>query len=197
MAFWMFFASAIGGPFVDAQILDRVLAVVDGRPITQSDLAAAIRLRLVSPAPTGDAEAQVLERLIERHLMLAEVERYAPPEPADTEVDKRLADIERQAGAQLPQVLQQTGIGLDSLRRYVRDDLRIEAYLQQRFGAVLPSEQEILQYYRDHAAEFSQSTFDQVHDRARSSLVAERRAGLIGEWVAGLRRRANINVLPR
>jgi cytidylate kinase len=129
--------------------------------------------------------------------MLAEVERYAPPEPPAADVDKRVGELRAQAGSQFDQILQQTGMSLDQLRRSVRDDLRIDAYLQQRFGPIAPSEQDILQYYREHAAEFPEATFDQAHDRVRAALVAERRAGTIRDWVAGLRRRANINVLPR
>jgi hypothetical protein len=186
-----------GFPPLGAQVLDRILAVVDGVPITQSDVAAAIRLGLVPGFATPNPVSAVLDRLIERHLMLAEVERYAPPEPSEAEVDRRLAEVRGRAGAHLEEVLQQTGLSGDQLRRYVRDDIRIEAYLQQRFGAIVPSEQDILQHYREHAAEFPGATFDQVHDRVRSALVAERRAATILDWVAGLRRRANINVLPR
>jgi parvulin-like peptidyl-prolyl isomerase len=190
-------ALAAGSSAARAQVIDRILAVVDGVPITQSDVAAAMRLGLVRVPGTADPSAAVLDRLIERRLMLAEVERYAPPVPADADVDRRGAEIRSQVGAQFEAILEQTGMSLDQLRHYVRDDLRIDTYLQQRFGAIVPSEQDILQYYREHAAEFPQATFDQAHDRARGALVAERRAGTIRDWVAGLRRRANINVLPR
>ncbi|MEP6914485.1 MAG: hypothetical protein ABJC89_02525 [Acidobacteriota bacterium] len=197
IAIGVFLGLAYGHLYLHAQVVDRILAVVDGGPITQSDVAAAIRLRLVRPAPGGDPVSSVLDRLIERHLMLAEVERYAPPEPAEAAVESRLGEIRSQVGPLLEPTLQQTGLSADQLRRHLRDDLRIDTYLQQRFGAIVPSEPDILQYYRTHAADFPQTAFDQAHDRALAALVAERRAATIGEWVAGLRRRANINVLPR
>ena len=100
--------------------------------------------------------------------MLAEVDRYAPPEPAAAEIDRRVADIRARAGTEFERVLFLGGIGLEQLRREVRDDLRIDAYLQQRFGAAEPSGDETRQ-----------------------------RAGTINEWLTGLRRRANISVLPR
>jgi hypothetical protein len=197
IAIWLLLGSGYGPLRADAQLLDRILAVVDGVPIMQSDVAATIRLRLVRPSAGADPVASVLDRLIERRLMLAEVERYAPPEPAEAEVDRRLTEITSQAGPLVEPTLQQTGLSRDQLRRYVRDDLRIDAYVQQRFGAIVPSEQELLEYYREHAAEFPRMTFDQAHGLARDALVAERRAATITDWVAGLRRRANINVLPR
>jgi hypothetical protein len=179
------------------EVIDRILAVVNGAPITHSDLVGAVRLGFVRPQGTADQTTAVLDRLIERGLMLAEVDRYAPPEPAAADIDAKVADTRARAGEQFDPVLLQTGMSLDQLRRRIRDDLRIEAYLQQRFGAISPTDEEILQYYREHAADFSQWTFDQVHDRVRAALVADRRAGTIRDWVAGLRRRANINVLPR
>ena len=52
-----------------------------GDPITLSDVAAASRLGIVTPANGGD-QSQVLELLIERRLQLIEVNRYLPPEPS-------------------------------------------------------------------------------------------------------------------
>jgi hypothetical protein len=179
-----------------ADIIDRVLAVVDGTPITQSDVAAAARLGLIHAGAADSPSAAALDALIDRRLMLGEVDRYAPADPADSEVDAKLAEIRARAGAQFDAILAQTGIGLVQLRHQIRDDLRIESYLQQRFGAVLPSEEQILQYYREHAAEFPQAGFNAAHDAVRAALVADRRAVVIRDWLAGLRRRANINVLP-
>jgi hypothetical protein len=190
LAAWLVSATAV----VRAEIIDRILAVVDGAIVMQSDVAAAVRLGLVPAAAALDA-------LIERRLILSEVDRYAPPDPSDVEIDRHVADIRTRAGSQFDAILLQTGMAADQLRREVRDDLRIEAYLQQRFGGVLPTEEEILQYYRDHPADFTQNgtvrSFDVAHDGASASLVAERRGATIREWVAGLRRRANVNVLPR
>ncbi len=71
-----------------AQIIDRVLAVVGGEPITLSDVTAAERFGLV-PAPDagGDRVQSGMNALIERQLQLIEVNRYVPPEPRDSEID--------------------------------------------------------------------------------------------------------------
>ena len=188
------------GAGVRAQIIDRILAVVDGEIVTQSDVAVALRLGLV-PAAAPDAASAVLDALIERRLMMAEVDRYAMPAPPEADVDRRVGEIRARAGAEFGAILLQGGISEDQLRRHVRDELRIDAYLQQRFGAMQPSEEEILQYYRDHPAAFSQNgvvrPFNDAHDVARAALVAERRGATIRDWIAGLRKRANVNVLPR
>ena len=184
-----------------AEVIDRIVAVVDGAPITQSDVTAAIKLGLVrEPA---DPLAAVLNRLIERRLMLKEVDRYAPPDPPGADVARMIFEIQARAGspAQFDAILLQTGIGFDQLRRHVRDDLRIESYLQQRFGAVQPTEEEILQYYREHTAELTQGgvlrPFEEAHDVVKAAIVAERRAATIRDWLADLRRRANVSIALR
>lgn len=184
-----------------AEVIDRILAVVDGALITQSDAAAAIRLGLV--AGPADPLAAVVDRLIERRLLLREVDRYAPPDPQEADVDRAVIEIRGRTGtpAQFEAILLHTGFSLDQLRRHVRDDLRIEAYLQQRFGTVQPTEEEIQLYYREHAAQFTQGgvvrPLGEARDVVKAALVAERRAETIRGWLADLRRRANVNIVLR
>src|ERR1700730_11047463 len=62
-----------------AEIIDRVLANVGGGVIMQSDVTMAFELGLVTVGETDDPIAAVLSQLIDRRLVLAEVDRYAPP----------------------------------------------------------------------------------------------------------------------
>ena len=78
-----------------AEVIDRILAVVDTQIVTLSDARAALKFRLVPEDVSVDPIAAVLQRLIDRRLMLAEVDRYAPPEPAPAAVDAAMAVIER------------------------------------------------------------------------------------------------------
>lgn len=194
--------AVVAGGVLRGEIIDRVLAVVDNSVITQSDVVAAMRLGLEKAPGAADPTSAVLDSLIERRLMLAEAERYAPPEPSDADVNLRLEQVRLSfpSADAFRAVLAQTGLDEAQLRRHVRDDLRIDAYLQQRFGsAVQPSEEQTLDYYRAHPDQFSRAgtlrPYDDAHDDARRALVAERRRALIRDWVAGLRRRADISVL--
>ncbi len=64
-----------------------------------------------------------------------------------------------------------------------------------------PSDDEITQYYRDHQTAFTRNgvaaPLDEVREPIRTTLMAERRGATIRDWIAGLRRRANVTVLPR
>ena len=184
-----------------AEIIDRILAVVNGTLIMQSDVIMAVRLGLAPQSTASDAVAVPLDALIERRLVLEEVDRYAPPDPAQTDVDRRLADVRARAGSAFDSILRDSGISVDQLRRQIRDDLRIDAYLLQRFGGVQPSDDEIQQYYREHQPTFTRNgavrPIEEVRDLVRAELIANQRAGMIKDWITGLRRRATINVLPR
>ena len=120
-----------------AEIIDRVLAVVGGQLITLTDVTAARDLRLVAPATGDDQIRDLLTKLIDRELVLAEVERYAPPEPTadavDTEVGRVRARFESDEA--FNGALVRSGIDEKHLRETLRQDLRIRAYLDQRFAA--------------------------------------------------------------
>lgn len=121
-----------------AEVIDRLMAVVSGRAITLSDVNGALLFRLVDPpAETKDPAGYVVERLVDRTLMLAEVDRFQPPEPDPVEITIRVDALQRGAGsaAAFDKLLAVTGMARDQLRRYIRDDLRIATYLNQRFGA--------------------------------------------------------------
>lgn len=117
------------------EILDRTLALVGGQPITLSDVRAAIALGLVEGA-TGDLN-DMIARLVDRELILREVQRYAPPAPSDRAVEARLAEITRRFASPLAlmNVLETYAFTEARLRAWVRDDLRTEGYLAQRFAS--------------------------------------------------------------
>jgi hypothetical protein len=119
-----------------AEILDRVLAVVAGRLIMLSDVAVSRDLRLVPPPTGGDPVRDVLTKLIDRELVLAEVDRYAPPEPAAEAVDREVQRVRARfaSQAELDDALARSGSDEKHLRETLRQDLRIRAYLDQRFA---------------------------------------------------------------
>lgn len=151
------------GPASAAEVIDRVMAVVNRQPILLSDVNAAMLFQLVPRSEVGDPVASTLDRLIERALILEEVERYQPPEPAPEEIEKRVDAIRQRLGTAeaCQKALASVGMTDPQLRSHLRDDLRSVTYINQRFGEADPD--------------------------ARETLIAE--------WVASLRRRAEVTVL--
>jgi len=182
--------------FAQDVVVDRVLATVDTRMVTLSDVRAVRALGLVVPPQGTDATTAILNALVDRVLVLEEVERYAPPDPETATVDRGVAAIRSAHASSYDAALSSAGLDESFVRHWVRNDLRIESYLSQRFAGVLePSDDDIETYRRAHAA---QAGAGQPLDDAsvRTAVVAERRAALVREWIDGLRSRASVTLAP-
>ena len=180
------------------QLLDRTLALVGGQPITQSDARAAVALGLIDAA--NGSIADLTTRLVDRELVLREVQRYAPPAPAESVVEARLAEVRQRLAGSLSKILADHGFTETRLRAWIRDDLRTQAYLAQRFAsASLPSDAEVAAVYARQRAEFDTKglTFEQAAPIVREQLIEERRRELIVDWVADLRRRTDVVILQQ
>jgi hypothetical protein len=180
------------------EIIDRVLAVAGGNLIMLSDVRAALELGFVSPGSAPDPVREVLSRLIDRALMLAEVDRYAPPEPSAEAVDRAVQAVRLRFStpAAFATALARVGMSDRYLRETLREDLRIRAYLDQRFTVVAPTDDDLGRYYRDHPDVFTRNgrvvPFDEARQDVGQAVVSDRRRALVDEWMAGLRRRAEI-----
>jgi hypothetical protein len=184
------------------ELLDRALAIVGGQVITLSDVQTMLKLGLVEGGSESDPIGVATARLIDRALMLREVERYAPPEPGAELIDSRLAVARDRAGSPeaFAAVLAGGGMPEPRLREWIRDDYRIAGYLDQRFAAAgTPTDQEILGYYNDHVDEFVRGglSYEEAAGLIRDRLTGERRGELITDWLSDLRRRAEIVYVKR
>jgi hypothetical protein len=178
-----------------------VLAVAAGDVITLADVTAARAFGLVPAPPGPDPIGETLARLIDRSLMLTEVDRYAPPEPNPTDIDVEFATVRARfpSDAAFDGALARVGMDEKYLRETLRQNLRIRGYIGQRFTVPPPGDDDLTAYYRSHLAAFSENgqpvAFADARSRLVDAVVAERREGLVNTWVAGLRRRAEVTNL--
>jgi hypothetical protein len=127
-------ALAQGGP----ELIERTLAIIGGQAITLTDVRAAMALGLIEVPVGADPVPAATKLLIERALVLREVERYAPAEPSDADIEARV----RTTVARYPTIeafraaLAAVAFSDDELRAWARDDLRMAAYIEQRFTDV-------------------------------------------------------------
>ena len=186
-------------PLGAQQLLDRVVARVNGEVVTLTDVKAAVALGVVE-VPAGAGEADAIQALIDRQLVLAEVARFAPPEPSAADVARETARLTARVGPRLAAVMESTGIDEARIRDVSRDTLRIQAYLDQRFGTTEQlTEEEVAQYYRIHPDEFTRDgtlmPFTQAKPLARERAGAERRGSQVAQWVRDLRARGEVAVM--
>ena len=128
--------------------------------ITLSDATAALKLGLVPPpAPGADACSHHARRA---HLPPARTGRSESLSAAGAAGRGRRRAARgdprprRHARGVARRHWREAGLSEEQLRLRLRDDLRIEAFLAQRFGSTRqPSDQELQDYYRVHQADYT------------------------------------------
>jgi hypothetical protein len=167
------------GESAPSQLVDRVLAVVGTEVITLSDTY-----------------------LINRTLMLDDVNRYTAPEPDSKAIASGLEKLKARfpSSADFEAALARTAMTEERLRGFVRDSLRIEGAIDQRFGgAATPTEQEITRYYQEHQETFARDgrvpALEEIRAEVSERASAARREALVSDWIERLKRRTEITVL--
>ena len=189
----------IGQPAAAQKVLDRVVARVGNTPIMQTDLVAARSVGVLdAPAgPAGDAEA--LDRMIERQLVLGELARIPGPEPDASDVDAEVAKMTAAAGPRLQEILQAAGLDERRFREIGRDTVRIRIYFQEKFPPVPVSDGDARRYYALHPEEFTRGgvtlPFAEVEASVREAVAAAGRGTRVTRWLETLRNRVEVVIL--
>jgi peptidyl-prolyl cis-trans isomerase SurA len=142
--------------------LDRVVASVDGDPITVHDLktfAAINKVTLSDPGDTNSPETRVvLKGVISERLLESEVKKYKD-QIDDRQVDEYISNFEQSNGmtdAQLRAQLQSQGHTYEEFRKHSRLELQKMIMIQKEVrGKVNISPDEVKAYYDAHPEEFS------------------------------------------
>ena len=181
-------------------LIDRVLVRVNGDIVTLSDVRQARLLKLV-PAAAGTDDA-IADAIVSRRLMLVEIARYSTSEPAPDALAQRRKEWESSlgTGANVSDLLRRGGMTDAMISTWLRDDLRIQAYLDRRFPqSTIPRRDALLKYYQDHLPEFTQNgeviPFDTAEPKVREKVAGETRAKQIAQWIDGLKSRADITYI--
>jgi len=172
----------------DVRLMDSVLAEVDSRPVTLSDVALARALGVLGLEPSaGPITDTELERYLEAQLALREAGQLAV-EVSSADVDRAW---ESAGGAALAARLEAVGIEPVWARRLLEADLRVDRFVDLRFRAF---------------AFVTEFDVDEVlgpgsHDAATRARTRERlRAAKIAEafatWKEDVRQRISIRQLP-
>jgi hypothetical protein len=187
-------AIALSAAPLSAQLLDQIVARVNGSAITQTDINAAVGLGVIEAATA-------VQQMVDRQLMIVEVARFPPDSPTEAAIDALVARMKAHAGAGYDALLTRNGVDERRVRDMARDTLRIEAYVDQRFGSsAQASAQDARDYYERNREQFTRNgvlaPFESVEAAARQGASAERRTAAVGQWLQGLRTRGDV-VIPR
>jgi hypothetical protein len=184
-------------------IIDKVVATVDGQIIMLSDVRAVTELGVLVMGSNEGSETQATFRLINRILILVEVDRFVVSEPRQTEIQRRIDEVKEHhlTVKAFETAWKSVGMTEERLYRLIRNDLRIESYLRQRFTSTEePTNAELVQHHKENQDLYIRSgsriLFNDVRELVRDDLLEERRQVIIQNWIARLRESVEIVYVP-
>ena len=187
-----------------ATLRDRIVAVVDGDPILDSDVERALVLSGSPPANGAGAAAQrrkVLDGLVEERLRIHEVERYGFEQVPVELIARHVEQIRARFASEeeLQRRLRDLGMTQEGLEQLVAQQLQVLVYVDELLGArVFVGLEEIEAYYQETLAPRLRAEgkpvppLDDVREEIREVLRQQRLNEELLRWTADLRRRADV-----
>jgi len=146
-----------------ARVVDRVVAVVNGEPITLSDLKKAI---LVMDEPKQGVD-DLLQEVIEDRLLLQEARRLGL-RVRDQEVDHTIQEFMKRHGMShqaMEEGVQRQGMSWRQYREFVRREmLKARLVDQEVRSAVRVTEEEMRRFWKEHPERFREPERVHVQD---------------------------------
>jgi hypothetical protein len=191
---------------LNATIIDRIAIVVRDGIIKDSDIDRDIRVVdfLNQEKLTFDDNARrtAANRLIDQSLIQREIQvgEYRTAIDADAEHLLEKTQKERhQSPALFATALNNYGLTREQLKGYLRWQLTVLRFIDERFGpSIQVTDEEVQQYYRDHASEFRSAstgqtrTLDDARQDIRNTLTEQRVNKQFEAWLQARRKSANI-----
>jgi peptidyl-prolyl cis-trans isomerase SurA len=197
-------------------VLDRVVAVVNGRAILSSDLREETQLSILEPNG-GDAGAETpqeaLQRLISRTLIRQQIreEDARSTEPTAEDISQRLAEIRKQlpicvrencsTDAGWADFLKKHDLTERRVRAYLRGRMEILRFIEMRFKqGIQISQQDVEVYYRNtlvpqYQAGQAVPPMNAVAPRIEEILLQQQVNSMFSGWLESLRNQGEVEVL--
>lgn len=142
------------GPTTGGEVVDRMMATINGQLITYTDLLWQLALEPGTPLDRSRSEdlRRVMETVIDQQIIYHEAEKLPHIHADDREVEPALAELVRLFPSQAEFQRRVASVGLTSgqLREIVRARVEIEKYINFRFRSfTVVTPQEVEGHYRD------------------------------------------------
>lgn len=197
------------------EVLDRVVAVVNGDVVLESDVDEERRFAAFQPIQTSTTNfnrAQIVERLINRTLILQQIKLQPGPPITDADVDKELMQLRRdipqckamncETEKGWEQYVAEHGFSMVELRLRWRERMEVLRFIEQRFRAgVLITHDEIQNYYeKTMLPEYAKQgttppKLDVISNRIQEVLLQQQVSSLLRDWLRSLRAQGTVRVI--
>jgi len=197
------------------QVLDSVVAIIDGDVLLSSDIDEEIRFAAFLPysvSEDSNTRVNAAERVIDRTLILHQ-ERLQPAAPVtDKDVDRRIAELRKlipacvryqcETDAGWSRYVADHGFTEDEVRERWRERLEILAYIEMRFRAGIKiGKPDIEAYYNKELVPQVQKeggvvpSLDSVSTRVEEILLQQKVSQLLFDWLQSLRQQGSVHIL--
>ncbi len=183
-----------------AEVVDRIVAVVDRQAITLSEAEQARRLQQLKGGEDVQM-TQIVDQLIESYLIEREVKRYPGPPVTKEEVSRAVDALGVSMGSEeaLLEALSDQEMDLDALEHLLRRQLVVSHYLDNRFRSLIyVNDEEIREYYDEEVvaalitSEEPAPALEMIEDVIRQILVEKKFNERVDAWIESLRSRARV-----
>ena len=186
-----------------AELIDRIVATVNNQVITLSDLRQAVRFNEEMGGGSRDRkdlEAETLEGLINKLLLLREARRLSLTEMTEQDVVDEIGKVRTRLGSDkaFRDFLQRTEMTPEQLGRMLGERLLVERFVEKKIGLfVRVGRDEARKYFDGHPEEFKGKRFPEV-SKTIIALLSEKKTGRqITNYLAELRNKADVRINPR
>ncbi|MGH9634970.1 MAG: hypothetical protein ACRD72_09065 [Candidatus Angelobacter sp.] len=197
-----------------AQVVDRMVAVVKRHVILESELDQATRVEFLLQAKpiervTSVDRMAVLERLIDRSLLDQQIVNPAMLDPAPEELKAKIEEMRQgipgaSTNESWKNILTGYGLTQQDVEEQLTSQFRILRFIDLRFrGLVRIDKKAIAAYYQDRflpevrKRNASEPQLSEVSDKIEQILAEQRIDELLNNWLKTLRAQAHIErMLP-
>lgn len=204
-------------PAEPGTIIDRVVAIVDGQPILDSDVDEERRFEAIQPYPnfsggTQSRRESEIERLINRDLILQQAKLQTDQDVTDSDAEKEVATLRKTLPACKSEVcatdagwarfLSTHGFTPEEFEHRWKQRMEVLAFIQERFGAgTTVSEAQVKVFYQNTMlpqyakAHTKPAPLATVESRIREVLQNQQISSLLRDWLQSLRAQGSITIL--
>jgi peptidyl-prolyl cis-trans isomerase SurA len=209
---------AAGLPQVPGQPVDRVVAIVNGDLVLDSDVDEERRFETIQPfrynraAGLSDTREAAVERLVNRALILQQAQLIPGNDISDADVDKEIAEVRKQipacraedCGTQIgwTRYLGEHGFTPEEFRARWKQRMQVLAFIEERFRQGVKIEPADIkafyektmlpEYARQHA---KAPPLAEISDRIEEVLLEQQVTALLRDWLKSLRAQGSVVVM--
>ena len=203
-------------PSEPGEQLDRVVALVNGQIVLDSDVDEERRFEAIQPypgtAPGSSTRERELERIVNRSLILQQAKLQPVDTITDADVTKEIAGLRKTlprckvddcaTDAGWAGYLKAQGFTPTEFESRWKQRMEVLAFIQERFGAgTTVSQSQVREFYQNtmlpqyEKAHAKPAPLSAVQDRIKEVLQQQQVSNLLRDWLQSLRAQGSITIL--